>query len=72
MNAAQIAKQAMEEKLSAIAGRAVELTIRGDRSFTFYFDGVCEEAAQRLAASVVGENVQIDADAELGTCVYVN
>ena len=72
MNAAQIAKQAMEAKLSAVAGRHVELTIRGERSFTFYFDGVCAEAAQRLAETVTGERVQIDADDELGTCVYVN
>ena len=72
MNAAQIAKQAMEAKLSAVAGRQVELTIRGERSFTFYFDGVCAETAQRLAETVTGERVQIDADADLGTCVYIN
>lgn len=72
MNAAQTAKQAMEMKLSAIAGRQVEITIRGERSFTFYFDGVCAETAQRLAGAVKGEHIEIDVDAELGTCVYVN
>lgn len=72
MNVANIAKQEMERKLSAIAGRAVEITIRGERNFTFYFEGVDMEAANRLAASVRGEAVVIEADAELGTCVYVN
>ena len=72
MTAAQIAKHAMDAKLSAVAGRQFEISVRGDRSFTFYFDGVCAQAAQRLVAAVQGEKVEIDADAELGTCVYVN
>lgn len=72
MKAAQAAKNAMAAKLSAIAGRDVEIIVRGERSFTFYFEGVCTKTAQRLAATVAGEKVEIDEDAELGTCVYVN
>ena len=72
MNAAAASKQAIEQKLSAIAGQPVEVTIRGDRSFTFWFDAIDAAAAQRLADTVKGEKVEVDADAELGTCVYVN
>lgn len=72
MIAAQKAKQAMEQKLSAIAGVQVEITIRGERSFTLYFDSINQQAADALAATVAGERVEIDADSELGTCIYVN
>ena len=72
MNAAQQAKKAMENKLSSIAGHDVEITIRGDRSFTFYFDAIDPEAAKKLAATAQGEKIEIDEDPELGTCVYIN
>lgn len=72
MNEAKASKQAIEQKLTAIAGHEVEVTIRGDRSFTFWFDAIDAAAAQRLADTVKGEKVEIDADPELGTCIYVN
>jgi hypothetical protein len=72
MNAANQAKQALEAKLSAVAGRPVEITIRGERAFTFWFDGIDAAAAQRLAATTDGEKVTIESDADLGTCVYIN
>lgn len=72
MNAAQQVKQVMEQKLSAIAGVQVEITIRGERSFTFYFDSINQQAADALVATVKGERIEIDADPELGTCIYVN
>lgn len=69
---ATASKQAIEAKLSAIAGHAVEVTVRGDRAFTFSFDALDPYAAQRLADTVPGEIVNIVADAECGTFIYVN
>jgi len=71
-HAATLAKQTLEQKLSAVAGCPVEITVRGERAFTFYFDGIDSPAAQRLADTVTGERVEITEDLELGTCVYVN
>ncbi|QDT30917.1 hypothetical protein [Thalassoglobus polymorphus] len=40
--------QRMEKTLSGIAGRAVELTIRGEKAFTFSYAGRPGEAQAKL------------------------
>lgn len=36
------------KQISAVAGRAVELTIRGERNFTFSFEGRDDTASAKL------------------------
>ena len=47
-------KSAMEVKISAIAGADVELTVRGDRSFTFTIEGVNQPGARKVMALFSG------------------
>jgi hypothetical protein len=59
--------------LSKIAGYPVELTIRGERAFTFSFDAADRAAGERVAAFfAAAATVSVDVDDECGTCVYVN
>ena len=66
-------KMNMTQTISQIAKRDVEITIRGDREFTFSFDDADHAAANRIK-SFFGNTatVEIDVDDELGTCVYVS
>jgi len=71
MNAQQH-KEHLESQLSKIAGHQVEITIRGEREFTFSFDAIDLEAAQ-LLVEYVGQPATVETDAELEmTCVYIN
>lgn len=70
---AQEHKAKLEAKFSSIAGHDVEITIRGDREFTFSFDAIDMHAAQRVVDYVGGaDSAEIEADDELQmTFVYV-
>lgn len=71
MKNAQVA--AMEAKMSQVAGAPVELTIRGDKAFTFSFETMNEEAASKLAKFFESEaNVCVEHDLECGSFVYVD
>lgn len=71
MKNAQVA--AMEAKLSKVAGAAVELTIRAEKSFTFSFEEVNEAAAAKLAKFFEGQaKVEVEHDEECGSFVYVD
>lgn len=62
------------DRVSKIAGRAVELTIRGDRKFTFSFEGRDDSAAAKLVAFFRPEaKTTSDYDEECDhTCIYVD
>ncbi|AOJ86701.1 hypothetical protein WS87_08465 [Burkholderia sp. MSMB0856] len=64
---------ALEAQLNAIAGRPLELTIRGARAFTFSFDEYDPAAGARVARFFSPMAVAtVEADAECGTFVYVD
>lgn len=58
--------------LESICGIRPEITIRGEKAFTFSFDSVEREAAEKLARFFAGHQASIDHDDECGTCVYVD
>ncbi|MGU9992736.1 hypothetical protein D0839_16285 [Bordetella avium] len=62
------------DTITKIAGRAVELTIRGEKSFTFSFDGRDDSASARLMDFFRSAGkAASDYDAECDhTCVYVD
>lgn len=69
------AKTRLEQILSGIAGRPVEITIRGERAFTWWMDAADPEAAAKLAAFAKADprvTVESTMDPETGTCVYVD
>lgn len=65
-------KQALEARISAMVGAPVDLTIRGERSFTFSTDEVTMNLGDILAAFFGNlATVTADHDDECGTCAYV-
>lgn len=66
-------QQNVLQKLNLVAGRELELTIRGERKFTFWFDAIDREAANRVVEFFKNDAVvEVDADSQLGTCIYVD
>lgn len=62
------------KEISAVAGRAVELTIRGQRNFTFSFEGRDDNASAKLVSFFRKEakaRSEYDEECDL-TCVYVD
>lgn len=62
------------EKIAKVAGRNVELTVRGERAFTLSYDGRDDAAAARLVGffeSVAACRADYDEDCD-HTCVYVD
>ena len=67
-------KQAIEAELSAAAGVAVEVTIRGPRAFTWSTASVDYAAADRLvrfAKRGLVKSIEVVHEPELGSFVYV-
>lgn len=67
-------KTALETQLTGIAGRPVEVTVRGDRKFTFSFDGQCEAAVaavRRFFGSLARMTSSYDEECDL-TCIYAD
>jgi len=56
--------------IEKIAGRPLELTIRGEKSFTLSFDGVDQSATSRLV-EFFQNKCQVEVDAECGTFIYI-
>jgi hypothetical protein len=59
--------------ISQIAGIAVDFTIRGEKSFTFHFEGDNQAAMQRIA-KYFGMNAQVECEYDLEcdySCVFV-
>ena len=72
-----LSKAELESKLSAVAGRPVEITIRGDESvpaFTFSYEGTDPKPAEKIVAffgdSFGGAEVVSDAECD-ATFVYL-
>ena len=61
----------MLEKVNNIAGRDVEITVRGEREFTFSFFGIDRKSTKALCDFFRNSAaVNVSVDAELGTFVY--
>ena len=67
-------KQKIENIISKVAGASVELTIRGDKEFTFSTEEVNHKAASRIEKYFAGQaaSIVVDHDDECGTVVYVD
>ena len=71
MNAAA-RKSNLEEIISKVAGAKVELTIRGDKSFTFSTETVTPDLGEKIASYFGGlATVTVAHDDECGTFAYV-
>jgi hypothetical protein len=71
MTTAQQDRARLQNHISKVAGVPVEITVRGDRRFTYSFDGVDEAAAGRIVGffgSLAACEVVVDA--ECGTFIY--
>lgn len=59
------------QSINAIAGRQVEITIRGERSFTFSFDEIDHKATEAIKAFFAGQaKIEVAEDEECGTFIY--
>ena len=56
--------------ITKIAGRSIELTIRGEKCFTLSFDCIDTLATSRLV-KFFGNQCQVEEDEECGTFIYV-
>ena len=64
----------VKEVISQVAGIAVDFTIRGEKSFTFHFEGKNERAMNRIANYFLSANAQVESeyDAEIDyTCIFI-
>lgn len=65
-------KARLEANISKAIGISVELTIRGERKFTFSTDEVNRELPTKISAFFgKAATVTEDHDEECGTCAYV-
>lgn len=64
----------MLDSINQVAGSEVEITIRGERNFTFSFDCLDVAATQKIRAFFknAAKKIEIEADAECGTFIYVD
>lgn len=66
-------RPSLVDRLSAIAGKPVEITVRGDRSFTISTEHEDHVAGARLADFFSGQAaVSVVHDAECGTFIYLD
>jgi hypothetical protein len=64
----------VKEVISQVAGIAVDFTIRGEKSFTFHFEGKNERAMNRIANYFLSANAQVESeyDVEIDyTCIFI-
>ena len=64
----------VKEVISQVAGIAVDFTIRGEKSFTFHFEGKNERAMNRIANYFLSANAQVESeyDSEIDyTCIFI-
>jgi len=60
--------------IEQVAGRSMEFTIRGDRNFTFSFEGRDEEAVNKVV-EFFAEHAKVSADYEEEcdlTCIFID
>ena len=59
------------EAINQVAGREVEITIRGERNFTFSFDAIDKVATSKICAFFEGQaKIKVHEDEECGTFIY--
>ena len=59
------------ESINKVAGREVEVTIRGERSFTFSFDNIDKYATRKICEFFNGQaKIEVQEDEECGTFIY--
>lgn len=56
--------------IQKIAGREIELTIRGDKSFTLSFDCIDKIATSKIVQFFKGQ-CEVEEDDECGTFIYI-
>ena len=64
----------VKQVISQVAGIAVDFTIRGEKSFTFHFEGKNERAMNRLANYFNSGNASVQSEyaAEIDyTCIFI-
>jgi hypothetical protein len=64
----------VKEVISQVAGIAVDFTIRGEKSYTFHFEGKNERAMNRIANYFLSANAQVESeyDVEIDyTCIFI-
>lgn len=67
-------KAALESQLTQIAGLPIEVTVRGDRAFTFSFEGQCEAAVAAVVkffGSFAKMAASYDHECDF-TCIYAD
>ena len=59
------------QAINTVAGREVEVTIRGDRSFTFSFEAIDKQATRKICDFFKGQaKIEVEEDEECGTFIY--
>ena len=59
------------EQINKIAGREIEVTVRGDRSFTFSFEAIDKAATRKICDFFKGQaKIEVEEDEEVGTFIY--
>ena len=58
--------------LNKVAGREVEITVRGEKSFTFSFDAIDKKATEAIKNFFIGQATitGVEEDEECGTFIY--
>jgi len=64
----------LEQTLSTVAGTKVEITIRGEKQFTFSTVEVSKTAAEKIKAyfKYQYKTLTVEHDEECGTFIYMN
>lgn len=61
------------QSINTVAGRNVEITVRGARSFTFSFDCIDREATEKIVKFFAGHaKIEVAEDEECGTFIYAD
>ena len=64
----------LKQVISQVAGIEVDFTIRGEKSFTFHFEGKNERAMNKIVNYFLSANVQVTPEYDLEidyTCVFI-
>jgi hypothetical protein len=65
-------KQNLEARMTALVGKPVELTVRGEKAFTFSTETVTADLGERIAAFFGAlATVRVEHDEECGSFAYV-
>jgi len=58
--------------INQVAGREVEVTVRGERNFTFSFEIIDKVATRKICEFFKGQaKIEVEEDEECGTFIYI-